>query len=104
MTNYAIFFCCEYVVVLFRVITVYPDLKPFTQEINVTITVSVFLHILSSRGLSYSHSSIYLLLLQYFVLSNVAQFYSLMWCGCGRERRTCDREVSASTPGHSTFM
>jgi len=32
---------CVYVVVLFRVITVYPDLKPFTQEINVSISVSV---------------------------------------------------------------
>ena len=35
-------FCCEYVVVLFRVITVYPDLKPFKQEINVSISVRVF--------------------------------------------------------------
>ena len=40
-------FCCAYVVVLFRVITVYPDLKPFTQEINVYISVGVFVHILS---------------------------------------------------------
>jgi len=30
-----------YVVVLFRVIAVYPDLKPFMQEINVSVSVSV---------------------------------------------------------------
>ena len=32
------------VVVLFRVITVYQDLKPFTQEINVSISVCVSIH------------------------------------------------------------
>jgi len=35
-------FFCDYVAVLFRVITVYPDLKPYMQEINVSISVSVF--------------------------------------------------------------
>ena len=38
-------FCCVCVVVLFRVITVYLDLKPFTQEINVSIAVSVLIHV-----------------------------------------------------------
>ena len=43
--------CCDVlcicVVVLFRVITVYPDLKPFMQKINVSISVSILIHILS---------------------------------------------------------
>jgi len=43
-------FCTDYVVVLFRVVTVYPDLKPYMEDVNVSISVSVFIHEILLHG------------------------------------------------------
>ena len=49
------YFLFDYVAVLFRVVTVYPDLKPYMQEINVSISVSVLIHYILPYGYSTSY-------------------------------------------------